>query len=300
MGIYDREYYQDEAGPGRFSFGSIAQWPWSYKIIALSVVIFFLDHLIPSGGRLGGSIGPFTTWGVYSTSLALQQFQIWRLLTHLFVNPDPQSLLFSMLMLFFFGPPIESALGRPKFLLFYLLCGVGAALLGSLICPALYGREPLIAGAWGSLMGLIIAAGVLTPQQTVIFMFVLPMTMQTLAILSVVIGLAFAVSGVPQSACSLGGAAIGYLLIKNRQWLGIVERIPGMRGRSMGRSVGGPAARMTVPFKSIVKAFEPKPVSEDELDRLLDKVHEQGIDSLTASEKATLKRASKQRRPRSF
>jgi hypothetical protein len=53
-----------------------------------------------------------------------------------------------------------------------------------------------------------------------------------------------------------------------------------------------------IKLPNIGAAFTPKPVSEDELDRLLAKVHEHGIGSLSNTEKAILKRASKQKRQR--
>lgn len=294
MGIYDREYYQEEGGTGPFNFGKIAAWPWTYKLIGILTILFFLDHLLPTGAGgapLGAAIGPLTEWGSYSTTQALERIQIWRLFTYPFVNPDVRSWLFSLLILYFFGRTVEAALGTVKFLVFFMICAVGGALISSVVVPALYQTEAFLFGAWPSVIGLIIATGVLKPHQTVLFMFVLPLTMQTLAILTIVIDVAYAVSGFQQGVHHLAGALVGYTLIKNLSLLGFVDQLGSTTRR------GGP---VTIPFKNVTKVFEAKPVSEVELDRLLDKVHAEGIDSLTASEKATLKRASKQRRNRSF
>lgn len=295
MGIYDREYYQED-GSQQSLFGAIRNWPWSYRLIGFYVVLFFLDYLIPATTSMGGLGAPgiFTEWGYFSPTLAFQYGQIWRVFTYQFIDPSPQSLFFSMVTLFFFGPSIETILGRYKFLVFYFLCGVGTSLVGTVFSLVLYGNLPMLTGAWGSIMGLIVAAGVLIPNQSVIFMFVIPMTMKMLAILSVGIDALFAVSGMAVAACYLGGALTGFVLIKTRVALDWVDRLPiGGRGRSR---VGSFPA--TVPFSKIGSAFAPKPVSEEELDRLLDKVHAQGIESLTTREKSTLKRAAKQRRNR--
>ena len=292
MGIYDREYYQEDETSGRFTLGSIAKWPWSYRIIAICVFLFFVDHLIPVEGMnrgLGQPYGYLTIWGSFSTSLVVQGFQIWRPFTYMFIDPVPTSLLFTMLGLYFFGPMIESSFGRPRFLAFYVICGLATVLFGSVVSPLILGQSPdVLTGAFGCIMGLVVAVGVLAPNQTVLFMFVLPMTMRMLAIISVVINLAYVVTGSTFAVCNLGGALAGYLIATNPRILSFVDRIPGLPKMGKGRA--------TLPFKSITKAFETKPVSEDELDRLLDKVHASGIESLTSSEKATLKRASKQRR----
>ncbi|MBY0585754.1 rhomboid family intramembrane serine protease [bacterium] len=289
MGIYDREYYQDDQTGGQFSFRSIAQWPWSYRLIGLCVVLFFVDHLLPTGdgGRLG-DVGPLTIWGLYTTPLVFQSGQVWRLLTHLFVEINPQVLLFSMVTLFFFGPMIENSMGRVKFLAYYILCGVGGALLASLVAPVLLPRTSLILwGTIGPIMGLIIAAGIYHASRTVMFMFVIPMTMRNLAILSLVVDLAYVLAGSPQALAALGAAAIGYLLIQTNALSMLMDRFAPSPGWS-----GPPSIKLP----KITAAFTPKPVSNDELDRLLEKVHEHGIGSLTHAEKSILKRASKQRR----
>jgi len=57
---------------------------------------------------------------------ASEAFYPLQLVTHMFMHANPQHLLFNMLSLFFLGPTIERTLGSKDFLLFYLLCGVGA------------------------------------------------------------------------------------------------------------------------------------------------------------------------------
>ena len=297
MGIYDREYYQDDTSQQGL-FGAIRNWPWSYRLIGFYVVLFFLDHLIPASTSMGGigSPGIFTEWGAFNPVIAFQYGQIWRLLTFQFIESDPQSLLFGMLMLFFTGPVIENMLGRTKFLVYYFLCGIGTALIGSVFYLVLHGGWPsVLVGPWGSITGLVIAAGVLVPQQQVIFMFVIPTTQKWVAVIWCGILAALAVSSWPIAICQLGGALTGYVLLKSRVGLSWVDRLPLPTGGGRGRRGSFPA---TVPFSKIGAAFSPKPVSEEELDRLLDKVHAHGIESLTTREKSTLKRASKQRRNR--
>jgi len=294
MGIYDREYYQED-GSQQSLFGAIRNWPWSYRMIGFYVVLFFLDHLIPASTSMGtelGSNGFFTQWLMYTSFSVFQGGQVWRILTSLFIEIRPNFLLFSMIGLFFFGPMIENMLGRPRFLLYFVLCHIGGVLLGTVLSGALLQSSTIFAGSGAGVMGLVIAAGVLAPQQTAVFMFVLPMTMYWLAIASVGIDAAFAISGNVFAMCYIAAAFTGFVLLKTRVALDWIDRVP-MLSRRRGRAGSFPA---TVPFSKIGSAFSPKPVSEEELDRLLDKVHEHGIESLTTREKSTLKRAAKQRR----
>ncbi len=292
MGIYDREYYQEEQSGGTFSFQSIARWPLSYKMIGFYVLLFFVDHLLPAGNAAFMGAGPLTEWGFFSTSLCFSQLQVWRLVTHLFIEPDPQALLFGMVTLFFFGPMIENTLGKAKFLAYYVACGVGGAIVSALLTPMLLRAEGFQVGAFCPIMGLIVAAGIFHARRTVMFMFVIPMTMQNLAIFSVVVDLAFMVSGFRPAVGLLGSALTGFLLIRTNALSAIFDRFGG------ARAWRGPSVPSTIKLPNVAGVFTPKPVSEDELDRLLEKVHQHGIGSLTNAEKASLKRASKQRRQR--
>ena len=51
----------------------------------------------------------------------------WTFVSYMFVHANLLHLLGNMLMLFVFGAPVESRLGSRKFILYYLYCGIGAA-----------------------------------------------------------------------------------------------------------------------------------------------------------------------------
>ena len=57
------------------------------------------------------------------------KFQIWQLLTHMFMHGDVGHIFFNMFGLYMFGTPIEQMWGRKKFIFFYLSTGFGAAAL---------------------------------------------------------------------------------------------------------------------------------------------------------------------------
>lgn len=93
-------------------------------------------------------------------------FPIWvTLLTSMFLHGGWLHLLGNMLYLWVFGDNIEAAMGRGRFILFYLLCGVGAALLQLAVFPRT--TVPMI-GASGAIAGVLGAYLVLFPGSRVL------------------------------------------------------------------------------------------------------------------------------------
>jgi len=108
-------------------------------------------------------------------------FRIWQVITHMFVHADPTHILFNMFNLWMFGAVIERFLGPKKFLIFYLLCGLGAAIIQQLMLyvqlhhfndiNALYTWS---VGASGAVFGLMFAFGYLFPNMLLYLYFDIP------------------------------------------------------------------------------------------------------------------------------
>ncbi len=93
------------------------------------------------------------------------------LITSMFLHGGLLHLLGNMLYLWIFGKGVETALGAPRFLIFYLLCGVAAALTQALINPT--AEVPMI-GASGAIAGTLGAYLVLHPRaNVVVFVWIL-------------------------------------------------------------------------------------------------------------------------------
>ena len=88
-------------------------------IIIVNVVMFFVDQQVR-----GGLID----------SLALhfpknENYEIWQYISHMFMHGSIMHLAFNMYALWMFGSALESVLGRIRFVIFYFVCGIGAALI---------------------------------------------------------------------------------------------------------------------------------------------------------------------------
>jgi membrane associated rhomboid family serine protease len=94
-----------------------------------------------------------------------------RLLTYMFVHGSIWHLLGNMVFLFVFGDNVEDALGHARFVVFYLLCGVIAAVVHSAVTVS--PDVPLI-GASGAIAGVIGAYVILHPSVRVWVLFPVP------------------------------------------------------------------------------------------------------------------------------
>lgn len=104
------------------------------------------------------------------------------LLTYMFLHGGWMHLLSNMLFLWVFGDNVEDALGHGRFLVFYVLCGVAAALAHAATHPA--SDAPLI-GASGAVAGVIAAYLVLHPRVNVwvLVMWRIPLKLPAMIVL---------------------------------------------------------------------------------------------------------------------
>ena len=152
-------------------------------------------------------------------------FMPWQLLTYGFLHGSLGHLLFNMLALYMFGAPLELTWGPRRFLAYYLICVVGAGLWQLAVgWWSVSSGGPVYAtvGASGGVFGLLLAYGMLFPNQRVMLLFPpIPMKARTFVILfgvaELVLGFTGWQPGVAHFA-HLGGMLFGWLVI--RYWRG--------------------------------------------------------------------------------
>lgn len=206
----------------RSTWNRMRLWPLVYWIILVNVVVYVADVL---SGQL------LSQWGWFSAATLLHG-QVWRLITSQFLHANVLHLLFNMLTLGYFGTYAEAALGRRRFLAFYLLCGICGALFYILLWRMQllnYHAETPMVGASGAIFGVLVAAAHIVPRLRINFMFP-PVSMQLRTMVWIFLGVAVMMIIERQwnaggEAAHLGGALGGWILYRNRHWLGfLVER----------------------------------------------------------------------------
>jgi membrane associated rhomboid family serine protease len=186
----------------------------------------------------------------FINNLALHNYQsdsfgIWQLITYQFLHAMPPMifhLLFNMLALWMFGSVLETLWGAKRFILFYLICGIGAGLinmmagsieLNILINKVNEGKIPLsyfqdragsivhgvTLGASGSIMGVFAAYAYLFPNNPM-YIMPFPFPIKTkyviigLILLDVFGGINPQYGGGVAHYAHLGGALFGFILVK--------------------------------------------------------------------------------------
>ena len=151
---------------------------------------------------------------------------IWQLATYLFLHSmDIFHILFNMLALWMFGSELEWLWGTKRFVRFYFITGIGAAICSTLVAP---GSTIPIIGASGAIYGLLVAYGILFPNQILLFAFLFPIKAKyfvlILGALSFWMSFSAPGDGVAHVA-HLGGMLFGWLYL--RGWRGLKGfRIP--------------------------------------------------------------------------
>jgi membrane associated rhomboid family serine protease len=136
-------------------------------LIGINVVLFIATNLLIPNLLLNLAV-------YYPGSPSFQPYQI---ATHMFMHASVPHLFFNMLTLYFFGPSLESRWGYKKFLIYYLICGIGGFLLHVFILylRIRFGDEtgayiPML-GASGAIFGLMVGFAYYFPDTEMFLMF---------------------------------------------------------------------------------------------------------------------------------
>ncbi len=252
-----------------------------YLLIA-NVVIFLLTVF---GGGLHSFLLYHFSMAAFgapeATSGGVLSGHIWRLVTYQYLHDtsSPWHLFFNMLGLYFLGTRLEQRWGPKTFFWFYTVCGIMGGLLFTVLVAIGFLPDGRMIGASGSVLGLLGGCAVLMPDFVIILLFFpVPIRFATVLfvgiyVLSLLSAFATGSPGAGGDAAHLGGLAFGVAwCIWGWEWLGQL-REKKQRG-----------------------AWERRLRHEQELnqevDRILAKVHDNGIQSLTRREKQILSEAT--------
>lgn len=207
-----------ESHPPRFSLTN--------TLLVVNAVVFVVQ------AYLKAKHPTFSTDHYLGLSLdGLRHGYLWQLLSFQFLHGGIFHLLINSWGIYVFGPVVEHAVGRGRFLWLYLLSGIfggGVHVLGSLVFPGHFGgitvgAETLyipVVGASAGLFGLIAAFATLFPRQelTVYLFFVFPITVTARVLVGVsagigLLGVLLAGDNVAHGA-HLGGMMMGFAFVR--------------------------------------------------------------------------------------
>lgn len=179
------------------------------NLIIINVLVYMATAMLPFGHRI-------MAFG--ALSLGTPFFHTYQFVTYMFLHGGIDHIFFNMFALWMFGRTLEYELGSRRFLIFYMVCGIGAALIQYLTAVA-FGELPLmLVGASGAVMGLLLAFGVMHPNATIMLLFPpIPIKAKWFVIIYAVLELFLGWRGVGNVAhfAHVGGMLWGFLLL---QW----------------------------------------------------------------------------------
>lgn len=280
MGLYDRDYTQAEY---RSEFrGTPPMWkalfwitPVVKRLLIINLVIFAVCAVIPAVR------GVLYAWFSVYWSVLGTVFQPWRLVTYQFLHEVERGghivfghIFGNMVGLFFFGRMLERHWGSKKFLAFYLICGAVGGLLYPVLVAAGFLHEGILIGASGAVFGVLAAITILFPRVMVYIwgIFPIPLVVLTIVYLLYIITGLLGGKNAGGEAVHLAGMAAGAVYVLSQGW----------------------RAKLKLRMQSGTRQKK-EPTQHDlqlEVDRILQKIHDSGIHSLTPKEKRTLKQAT--------
>lgn len=275
------------------------------QLMLVNVIVFIVVLFVRIGFNIayGTSQSGFFSFtemlSFHSDTLYLLKHP-WILVTHMFLHVGAWHLIWNMLMFYWFGNIVGDLIGNKAILPLYLFSGFVGALAIYIFSRLLaYPSAAVVAyGASAAVMGFILAATIIAPDYLMHLLLLGPVKLKYIAMVVVLLDLV----GLAENNNTgghighLGGALGGVLFI---WWLRNGYSLPDWNyKKSSGKIIPmRKSVRVTsskaADQKSAVGKTNEVPLKESEIDRILDKIRDKGIGSLTTEERNTLDRAGK-------
>ena len=144
-------------------------------------------------------------------------FMPWQLLTYGFLHGSTTHIFFNMFGLWMFGRDLENLMGSQRFLIYFLVCVVGAGIIQLIVAAMQGGLYPTV-GASGGVFGILLAYGLTFPNRIVVPLFPpIPMRAITFVFIYGLLELYLGVSGGAPGVANfahLGGMLFGFILLR--------------------------------------------------------------------------------------
>lgn len=186
------------------------------NLIAINVVVWVAQLLFDERFGLTAKLGLWPIGNPY--------FKPWQIVTHMFAHAasGPSMflhILFNMFTLWMFGRILENVWGSKRFLIFYMICGLGAAAAHLGMQYYMGGADDVAVGASGAVFGVLVAFAMTFPNTELYLMFIpVPIKAKWAVIGLIALDLFGGVSQVSGDNIAhfahLGGALTGFILLK--------------------------------------------------------------------------------------
>lgn len=290
-----------------------------YKLIAINLIVFFsllISRVILTISGFGELYREGLSLLMMPASLEKLIWQPWSVFSYMFLHEGVFHILFNMLFLYWFGIIIHQYLGSRKLANLYVLGG----LFGAIFYLLIYNLAPyfsssvdtsMMLGASAGVFAVVVGAATLTPNTTFFLILIGPVRIVYIAAFYVILSFANSIgANAGGEIAHLGGALLGYLYIvqlrKGTDWGRPVQKV----GIFFENLFSGRKSKVKVSYRKAKTSSgggftgfgsssktNPAPKStettQEEIDKILDKIAEKGYDALSKEEKRKLFEFSK-------
>lgn len=179
--------------------------PLVRNLIMINVVVFIFQQLMPNFTYLISLWGPSTEY-----------FRPFQLFTYMFAHGDFFHIFFNMLVLATTGPILENFWDQKKFLIFYLVTGIGAGIFHLLIQGLFFPEAAAVPmlGASGAIYGILMGFGMLFPNLEMMLL-IPPIPIKAKYLVWVLGGMTYLMSGAGVAHFAhLGGIIFAFIMIR--------------------------------------------------------------------------------------
>ena len=189
-------------------------------LLIVNIGLFVIDYIL----KATSSVEFFQQNFALMPAQVVQTFAIWQLVTYMFFHAGIGHIVWNMLALWMFGVELERLWGTARFLRFYFTCGICAGLTVVVAAYIFGGTGIQTVGSSGAIFGILVAYGVMFPDQTILFGFLIPIKSKYFVMIigAIVFLQSYTAtiggkgSGVAVLA-HLGGLVTGYLLLRGKK-----------------------------------------------------------------------------------
>ncbi|WP_075350010.1 rhomboid family protein [Algoriphagus marinus] len=289
-----------------------------YKLIAINLLVFLVvmvARVLMTIGGVGDLYSSALSYLMMPASVSRLIFQPWSILTYMFLHEGIFHILFNMLFLYWFGLLINQYLGSRKLANLYILGGLAGAVFYVWIynlAPYFSGSvdSSLMLGASAGVFAVVVGAATLTPNTTFMLILIGPVKIKYIAIFYVILSFAnSAGANAGGELAHLGGALLGFIYItqlrKGIDWGIPVQKVgiffenffASRKGVKVSyrkkKTSAGYGSTFSKSSKSSTPVTSSSDATQEEIDRILDKIAERGYEALNKEEKRKLFEFSK-------
>jgi membrane associated rhomboid family serine protease len=275
--------------------------------MAINLIAFFIlliSRVVLTLSGFGAVYKEGLKWIMMPASLSTLVKQPWSIFTYFFLHEGLFHILSNLLFLYYFGLLVHQYLGSRKLTNLYILGGVfgaGFYVLMYNIAPYFSGAvdTSFMLGASAGVFAVVVGAATLAPQTTFVLLLLGPVKIVYIAAFYVLLSFANSIGeNAGGEIAHLGGAMLGfgYIFLLRKGWdLGIPIQKVGLFFENLGtrRAPKVSYRRTSYTKPSSTNSANKETLSQEEVDKILDKIADKGYEGLTKEEKRKLFEYSK-------